>query len=304
MNRDQFYNFITKPGVLNDISIDQISEVIGEYPYCQTAHLLILKNLFNQKNFKFDNQLKYSAAFIGDRKILFDLLNYSDIKEEISFKPDLKQNIPASTSKDDANILTESHTLSEIVTDIPANLSYKHKNDSDISEILLSKIEKPDIKQEILADKMPDIDFKSKFENISVTPSVTIKPDKPESEKHSFEDWLSILSFSGFSGKPNSGSSTRFLNKGKPNSDLIENFIRTKPRIEKLQTNPEPPDISASSSSDNDAFITETLAKIYINQKYYQKAIIIYQKLSLQFPEKSIYFANQIEKIKESINKQ
>ena len=46
-------------------------------------------------------------------------------------------------------------------------------------------------------------------------------------------------------------------------------------------------------------FATETLAQIYAEQGYYDQACAIYSKLSLRFPEKSAYFAAQIEKIKQ-----
>ena len=39
-----------------------------------------------------------------------------------------------------------------------------------------------------------------------------------------------------------------------------------------------------------------------MKQKLYDKAVATYLKLSLKYPEKSIYFANQIEKIKEIID--
>ena len=46
-------------------------------------------------------------------------------------------------------------------------------------------------------------------------------------------------------------------------------------------------------------FATETLAQIYAEQGYYEQACAIYSKLSLRFPEKSAYFAAQIDKIKQ-----
>ena len=44
--------------------------------------------------------------------------------------------------------------------------------------------------------------------------------------------------------------------------------------------------------------MTETLAKIYFNQKKYIKAIESYKILSLKYPEKNAFFADQIKKIK------
>jgi hypothetical protein len=88
-------------------------------------------------------------------------------------------------------------------------------------------------------------------------------------------------------------------------SELIDKFIISNPRIEpRREKNESPiPDISTPFVEERGGFVTETLARIYITQGYYSRAIDIYEKLSLKFPEKSSYFASQIEKVKELLKK-
>ena len=54
------------------------------------------------------------------------------------------------------------------------------------------------------------------------------------------------------------------------------------------------------SLGENEDFVTETLAEIYIQQGNFKKAISAYGKLSLKFPEKSDYFARLIQELKEN----
>jgi hypothetical protein len=86
-------------------------------------------------------------------------------------------------------------------------------------------------------------------------------------------------------------------------NDLIDRFIQTNPRIERMVPGEVPllMDLTDRRTEEHTPFITETLARIYVNQGYYTRAINIYEKLTLQFPEKSAYFASRIEKIKELI---
>ena len=60
------------------------------------------------------------------------------------------------------------------------------------------------------------------------------------------------------------------------------------------QTEPFKADSSSESLMHHDAFLTESLAKIYIKQKKYAKALEIIKKLRLKYPEKNVYFADQI----------
>jgi len=86
---------------------------------------------------------------------------------------------------------------------------------------------------------------------------------------------------------------------GSENRRLIEQFIKgdTGPIRADMETTLKG-DVSTASIREHDGFITDTLAKIYVKQGLYAKAIYAYEKLSLKYPEKSAYFAAQIEKIK------
>jgi|WetSurMetagenome_2_1015567.scaffolds.fasta_scaffold111136_3 hypothetical protein len=82
-------------------------------------------------------------------------------------------------------------------------------------------------------------------------------------------------------------------------TDLIDNFISKRPTI-KIKNDEgtfSQADFSEGSIVENDEIITETFANILVQQKKYDKAIESFEKLSLRFPEKSIYFAGRIEEI-------
>ncbi|MDR0833480.1 MAG: hypothetical protein LBN93_04745 [Candidatus Symbiothrix sp.] len=59
---------------------------------------------------------------------------------------------------------------------------------------------------------------------------------------------------------------------------------------------------NADESVDTESFFSETLAKIYIKQKKYDKALEIIYKLNLHYPEKSRYFADQMRFLEKLIN--
>ena len=85
-------------------------------------------------------------------------------------------------------------------------------------------------------------------------------------------------------------------------SKIIERFIREEPIIhppspEQLNTE----NMARQSAEDNYALVTETLANIYAEQGLYLKAIEVFKKLILKYPEKKSYFATRIQELEKNL---
>ena len=85
--------------------------------------------------------------------------------------------------------------------------------------------------------------------------------------------------------------------------EIIEKFIKEEPQIKP----PKPENLTMEnkakkSAEDPNDLVSETLASIYTDQMLFHKAIDTYKKLSLKFPEKRAYFADQILELEKKIN--
>ncbi len=142
------------------------------------------------------------------------------------------------------------------------------------------------------------------------TISDTLSIGKPlqfnTSETYSFNEWLQISSVKPIQRDENLDiniidSNNNRKNQSKTseiNFDLIEKFIASNPKINPTNTFISR-NIATDSIIENESLMTETLAHVYLEQKKYNKAITAFTVLSLKYPEKSSFFANQIEAIKE-----
>ncbi|MDF7811793.1 hypothetical protein [Hymenobacter sp. YC55] len=85
--------------------------------------------------------------------------------------------------------------------------------------------------------------------------------------------------------------------------DLINRFLKVQPRLKVpgvLPTINEQTDLAARSTHAPPALASESLAKILIKQGKTERAIEIYEQLMVRQPEKSAYFADQIQQLKSS----
>ncbi len=242
MKKEDFFEYLKGNKELNDESLVQLEYITKEYPYFQTAKLLLLKNLKDKGDSNFISNLNIFAVECADREKLFYYLNDErfvqffpkKIKDDLLDKDRtellLHSFLESLEEKSDKNKDSKSYSLetdSIVSTDYIAYLELTEKNENDTEKGDDAKL----MKHQQLVDN---------FLEKSQTDEVLFSPDKHKDNE-------------------------------------VENSTQ-----------------DADNLLDDDTFLTETLAQVYIKQKKYEQALTIIKRLSLNFPEKSIYFADQI----------
>ena len=86
MNKEQFLKYCSDFSLLDSKSLEDISALIEEFPYFQTARILYAKNLNSLKDVRFENKLRNTVVYVPDRKHLVRLINLKNLPEnEITF---------------------------------------------------------------------------------------------------------------------------------------------------------------------------------------------------------------------------
>jgi len=162
--------------------------------------------------------------------------------------------------------------------------------DAETIKVLHKKISDT-VASEVKAIELIQIQ-EDEIKNVTQKATEVLQIGKPipfnSAEPHSFNEWMQLISH-----KP-------IVREEKKNDKFsaIDKFIELNPKIKPLDKNAVNIDVSNESSEENDSLMTETLAKVYLEQKKYESAIKAYHILCLKYPEKSGFFADRIKAIK------
>lgn len=284
MNAQKFISLTTDVRSLNNDTLPELVKITEYLPYCQIAQILLALNLKVTENIRFNEQLKLSVAYAGNRhklKKLIEILDDTSVQEG--------QDTQKAAFEQVNTLIPEEQYVVEAEVEIPAPQPDEN-TDKKVEEVISQIDEEIHLKelQLILAKRLAEIADEERplfvHSTYNLEESIgNIPAETTGKAEH------------GISDKPSDKETTL------SSSELIERFIKNEPKITPRKEFFNPVDKARQSSLDHEDIVSETLAKIHFQQGNADKAIKIYEKLMLFYPEKSVYFAAQIKNIKESL---
>lgn len=368
MNKVQFISYVETPEKMSGNDSVLLGELLKNFPYFQTAHLLYAKSLHNINSIHYNNQLRVTAAYATDRKMLHRLIT-KQVETEAIKVPDTKTEViqkevevrsvteileEKKIEEAVINLIKEEvaeHNIQPIVTEdiivpvvkeivaeeIPVVTEIKEVIEEEkIETPIVSQEETLEVRDQLETGYLNEIIDASVEIEILATPLLNSSEEKQETiesnfvlnhqepvieEKEDTSTTLSVtdinaLSFTDWLKHVNTGTTikeeteeeidTESADNQMSPFELIDKFIRDEPKLSRPQKTEffSPVNMAKQSVAEDITFVSETLAKIYVLQGNYAKAIKAYENLRLKYPEKRLYFASQIKNLRKLINQQ
>jgi hypothetical protein len=317
MNTGQLEKIFFDPAGMDYVhDLPVLKELIESFPYFSASYPLMTKLLYREKSIYTEKYIKLSAAYIGNREVLYDLLyapekqtqavsqkeEYITSATEDILTEELKT-LPESEPSIDIEEVDSREMIQEIIENLP-EVSISPPAEYDY----LASIQQEDSPNNIIAEVREEEEVK----NVSIekAPEITIQND------FSFAEWFNHLELrvklpeneylpeatSEIQAQETRLQIPSALKTSKSEMDaIISKFITTEPRLKRDTARAKffnPEDMAHRSVEEDTEIVTETLAKIYVKQGLWSKAIDVYEKLSLKIPEKRLYFAERIHDIR------
>ncbi len=283
MNRETFDKLVENYDSQDEVLVSKMALLIEKYPYFQLPRFFYTKSLKDQNKNDLDIALNQLALYTADRGVL---------KQNIESKFELIKNGDVlvveieSTSKDKEVPEKKPKKVTEPKERVFSKNTAKQKT-------------KPKRKQAKKAEKPPLIKKNSQIPSKKEKAVIKSKSQYIKSEdisrdlKMNFLDWIQFT-------EENQNIEHKQTNKENPLSDklpIIDRFIEADPKISPVGK-AEAVESVLKQEFNSEELMTETLAKVLVKQKKYKKAISAYKILSLKYPEKNVFFAGLIHKIR------
>lgn len=301
MRTETFHRLVTQPQLASPADTGDLVELVQRYPWFAVGHLLLAHNMEALGHVARKDALARAAIHAPDRKALHRLLSTPVLEIAREHEVPLPQTEAiAPLSAPPISQIAEEFLTSEVVA--PEKEEPTHHSEDQPIEVQMPNVPfEPvlyDLEREL--EHLPLLEPKEA--GVTDVVVVTEKTDYHEIQPQSalsFSDWLRSTS-----PRHHSETSGAKLLSPTEQTAVIERFLTKLPALEQsARAEFYSPEKAAKRSTDENALpVSETLARIYLNQGNTELAIRAFEHLALLHPEKKSYFAALAEKARQGQN--
>ena len=276
MQVSRFTDLLEKPlEIIQESDLSALRQIVETYPYFQAARGMELIGLKNANSFKYNAALKKHAAYTSDRSWLFEIITQEAFNTQTKVKK-----APQTSLSNETDLAKQGAEPSEIPT-----ITQKYTEEDYTEQTSDKKNDSQQVKE-------------ANFSSLELGKPLEFN----KNDRYSFEEWLQLSAKNSVENKTET-SIVKTSNTPKKAAKMaqINAFIATNPKMSTPLTNPEEITIKDAQKINKEALMTETLARVYLEQKKYKKALQAYKILSLKYPEKNSFFASQIKVVQKLI---
>lgn len=295
-------NLVDHPHAIEESDVKELEQLSKEHPWCSSYQIILAKGYANHESYLKNRQLRLASTYTGSREQLFLYFHKqdsptTDIVEEIAIKK------PKSEPLTKAKPTPKSKRIEPVEQKSQPAITKEKQPTIDFDEIVTyNPIEELKAKEQKNKPDLPRIPI----EQIPYNPEKELAKlidESTDNKDRDFMYWINHVDSGEIDKSSKSNENLTKKSKDKKNSPdnvqtLLDQFLATK-RSRPIQNRSfyNAHDKAEESETDKMNIVSETLLKIYVQQGHYDKAILGYEKLSLQNPNKSAYFAARIKEI-------
>lgn len=146
MNKEKFISFMQKPDSLNKQSMDELAYLINEFPYCQSAHILLSLSQLKENSILFESSLKTTAIYASNRRVLKKHIDRLSIDSKSSLLHDEglaekeKTTKTESENKENKEEIKKPDKTSEPIIELEPAEKIKSRSLADLKKIVEKRI--------------------------------------------------------------------------------------------------------------------------------------------------------------------